>query len=72
MNFIYQPISTFKYIEKCKIVFTALGTTIQEIEFLGKKGIISFNYQSDVQDFNLIKSSSNNPDNWIKLGYYRI
>ena len=71
VNFIYQPISTFKYIEKCKIVFTALGTTIQEIEFLGKKGIISFNYQSDVQDFNLIKSSSNNPDNWIKLGYYK-
>ena len=40
------------------IVITALGTTLQDIEFYGKKSIIICNYENDLNDYYYIKKMS--------------
>ncbi len=59
---------TISYIYNSYIIFTALGTTIQEIEYLGKIGLILFNYDNDIHDFDMIRSNSNYNNNWYNLG----
>lgn len=62
--------STFEAIENSKIIFTSLGTTVQEIEAAQKKAIICFNYLEDVEDFNNIISTSKNREFWLNGGYH--
>ena len=69
-SFIFKPNNTFEYVKISTAVITALGTTIQEIEYLEKKGIICFNYENDQKDFNLLKSFSENKDRWFSLGHH--
>lgn len=69
-NFINCPRATFEHIAAANIVITSLGTTVQEIEHLNKKGVICFNYESDAHDFSLIQSASSNKKNWLSLGHY--
>ena len=62
--------STFEIIENSKIIFTSLGTTVQEIEAAQKKAIICFNYLEDIEDFNNIISTSKNREFWLNGGHY--
>ncbi|MDB4850442.1 hypothetical protein OAH72_00610 [Gammaproteobacteria bacterium] len=69
-SYIQAPGNTYQYVQKSKVIITALGTTVQEIEYLHKKGVICFNYQDDQKDFNLIKSFSANRQRWLSLGHF--
>lgn len=70
-KFINNPSTTYRYIKNSAVVMTALGTTVQEIEYLGKKGIICFNYKDDQKDFNLIQKFSSNAKRWRSIGYFQ-
>ena len=63
-------LSTFEAIKNSKIIFTALGTTVQEIEAAQKKAVICFNFLKDNVDFNKILTSTQNKELWLNGGHY--
>lgn len=52
-------------------VITALGTTIQHIEFYGKKSIIVCNYDNDKSDFRYIRKYCQNESHYKCLGNWK-
>jgi len=70
VRFIKDLKTTFEIIQQSNIIVTALGTTVQEVEFHQKRSIICFNYSSDLSDFKRIISHSSNKDLWINGGKY--
>lgn len=62
---------TISYIRNSEIIFTSLGTTVQEVEFLDKFGAILFNYDTDQDDFDMIRLKSSNKNRWHSLGSYK-
>ncbi len=52
------------------IVITALGTTIQDIEYYGKKSIIICNYKDDLEDYNYISQMSRLKDKIKCIGIW--
>lgn len=62
--------STFEIINNSKIIFSALGTTVQEIEAAQKKAVICFNSLDDPKDFKKIISSTKNKNFWLDGGHH--
>ena len=62
--------STFEIINNSKIIFSTLGTTVQEIEAAQKKAVICFNSLDDPKDFKKIITSTKNKDFWLNGGHY--
>ena len=69
-EFIDNLDQTAGIISAARIVVTALGTTTQEIEFYKKPCILIFNYDTDTDDFAIIKGQSKNPENWMFVGHF--
>ena len=57
-------------IANSSIVITALGTTIQDIEYYGKKSIIICNYIDDLEDYNYISQMSRLKDKIKCIGIW--
>ena len=55
-------------VANASLIVTAVGTTLQELEFYGKKGIIICNYDIDLDDFIWIRKMSRMKNNWQCLG----
>ena len=70
LNVVGPVKETASYIKNSEIVFTALGTTVQEIEFLNKFGAIFFNYEADKDDFDMIRLKSHDKNRWHSFGLY--
>ena len=62
--------STFEIINNSKIIFSTLGTTVQEIEAAQKKAVICFNSLDDPKDFKKIISSTKNKNLWLNGGHH--
>ena len=62
--------SIINLIDSTERVITALGTTIQECEYLGKPTGLVFNYQEDLKDIKFIKQHSSNEDFWHSFGHH--
>ncbi len=71
VNFVGPVKSTFEYIANSRLIITAFGTTIEEVEFLNKPCIMCFNYQEDKEYYNKIIEHSINPKLWSNIGSYK-
>lgn len=68
---LYSVPTTTEYVASAEIVITALGTTLQEIEFFQKKGVVIANYETDALDFDAVLEGSVCPNNWTYCGYFK-
>tara|TARA_B100001142_G_scaffold330044_1_gene395843 strand:- start:21494 stop:22438 length:945 start_codon:yes stop_codon:yes gene_type:complete len=57
-----------KEISSASMIITSFGTTLQEVEFYGKKVIIGCNYDNDLEDFFWLKKYTRNKNSWKCLG----
>ncbi len=57
-----------KEISSASIIITSFGTTLQEVEYYGKKVIIGCNYDYDLEDFFWLKKYTRNKNSWRCLG----
>ena len=63
--------TTTEYVASAETIITALGTTLQEIEFFQKKGVVIANYESDALDFGAVLEGSACPNNWAYCEYFK-
>lgn len=69
-NFIGPVDSVTKFVKNSKLIITALGTTIQDIEYFQNSSIIVANYAKDINCFYDIQKFSSNSDNWVFHGIF--
>ncbi len=71
INFVGPVKSTFDYIANSRLIITAFGTTIEEVEYLNKPCIMCFNYQQDKEYYDKVIEHSINPKLWSNIGSYK-
>lgn len=64
VEFIEFADTTTEYVGSASLVITAVGTTLQEIEFYQKPAFLICNYESDHLDFLDIVNASSVPSTW--------
>ena len=67
---LYSVPTTTEYVASAETVITALGTTLQEVEFFQKKGAVIANYEPDALDFDAVLEGSVCPNNWVYCGSF--
>ena len=70
VHFYWSVDATIEFVRFANIVITALGTTVNEIEFTKRYGFLIFNYAADELDFSYLLSSSNQKEKWISFGVF--
>lgn len=70
-HFAVAPSTTSEFVSSAELVITALGTTVQEVEFYEKKCCLFLNYETDNRDVELIRKFSANPRRFMNCGFYR-
>lgn len=71
VNFYSSVDATIEFVRSANIVVTALGTTVNEIEFTKKFGFLIFNYEEDELDFGHLRSSSMQKEKWFNFGIHQ-
>lgn len=71
VHFAFAPPTTSEFVKSAELVITALGTTLQEVEFYEKRCCLLLNYQADIGDVELIKKFSKNPSRFMNCGFYQ-
>jgi spore coat polysaccharide biosynthesis predicted glycosyltransferase SpsG len=62
--------ATIEFVRNSNIVVTALGTTVNEIEFTKRYGFLIFNYSTDECEFPYLLSASTQQEKWISFGMF--
>lgn len=62
--------TTFELVGSATQVISALGVTLQEVEYLGKPCMVIFNYLSDASDFDILREASDHSKTWVNGGFY--
>lgn len=63
--------TTFELVGSATQVISALGVTLQEVEYHGKPCLVVFNYPSDAADFDILREASVHSKTWVSGGFYR-
>lgn len=62
--------STLELIGSAQYVISALGVTLQEVEYYAKPCLVIFNYPHDEFDFDCLVRASGQSENWVNGGYF--